>query len=131
MNCAIMQLCAKQKPPNHPSEEMPLAANAHWKENINFSMKYNSRPCQTHSSARCKSSQGEKERLLPWLAENIRGKYCSEPAHQKQRAREKAVLDCRANKRNSFFWHCRVWKGMLRNCKGQRQCSAVKETKYN
>lgn len=116
--CNYASMCKK----THPSGAMPLAANAHWKKNLNPLMKCHSRPCQTHSwahsSARCKNSPGEKERLLPWLAENIGGKYCLVPAHQKQRARGKAVLDCRANKRNNFFWHVELGQACSETASG-------------
>lgn len=46
------------------------------------------------------------------LAENTRGKYCSVPAHEKQRAREKVVLDCRENKR-AFFGPVELGKAGL------------------
>lgn len=83
-------------------------------------MKCHSRSCQTHSwahsSTRCRRSQGDKEKLLPWLAENTRGKYCSVPAHQKQRARVKTVLDCRANKR-AFFGPVEIGKADLESAR--------------
>lgn len=68
---------------------------------------------QTHISARCKSSQGEEEMFSASHGRSLRGKYYSVPAHQKQRAREKAVLDCRA-----FFGTVEFGKACLETSKG-------------
>jgi len=72
------------------------------------------------SSAKRKQelSQRERERLLPWLAEKIRGKTCSVPEHQKWRSSETTVLDYRANKRQSFFDNVEFGKSCLEAASG-------------
>lgn len=104
LNCAIMQLCAAELQWSNSHASKCLANLIERELKFLYEVTWQSMPgthTQVNISARCK--QGKRERLQAWLAGNIRGKHCSVQAHQKWRASETAVLDCRANKRQSFF----------------------------
>lgn len=69
---------------------------------------------QQHTKSTAQQNANKSsQRLLLWLVENIRGKYCSVPAHQKQGASETTVLYCRANNTVCFFDNVEFGKASL------------------